>query len=159
MSIETKEYLTFLLDQEEYGVDILDVREVRGWTDVRRIPNTEAYLLGVLDLRGEYVPIVDLRQRFGMGSAELKATTVVIVLHCADNGSLGIIVDAVSEVYQLSQKEIKKTPQLGSKVDHRFIEGIASVNNCHVVLIKIEQLFDFSVLHKMIESNVSEEEF
>ncbi|WP_087022039.1 chemotaxis protein CheW [Thaumasiovibrio subtropicus] len=148
----TKEFLSFVLAEEEYAVDILDVREVRGWSDVRPIPNSPEFLLGVLELRGEYVPIVDLRSRFGMEPAVLNATTVVIVLNDANGKPLGIIVDAVSEVYPLSEEQIKPAPSLSVSIDHRYIVGITAVENGHVVLINLEALFDIGELNQLSET-------
>ena len=88
----TQEFLSFILEEEEYGVPILDVREVRGWSEVREVPNSPEYLLGVLEIRGEYIPIVDLRMRFNLTPAAIGATTVVIVLNDAEKHPLGIIV-------------------------------------------------------------------
>ncbi|KXF80147.1 chemotaxis protein CheW [Enterovibrio coralii] len=156
MADEVKEFLSFLIDDEEYGVNILDVKEVRGWSDVRKLPNSESYLLGVLELRGEYIPIVDLRQRFNMEAATLSKTTVVVIVRNTSGQSLGIIVDAVAEVYQLSTSQIKSAPGY-VKIDERFIEGIASVDSKHVVLIKLERLFDFDELHEVAQPDLVSE--
>lgn len=149
MTQQMKEYLTFLINGEEYGVDILTVREVRGWSEVRAIPNMPAYLLGVLELRGEYIPIVDLRQRFQMSPAILSGTTVVVILKNEAEQSLGIIVDGVSEVYPLSPEQIKPAPAFGEPARQGFISGIVSVNQQHVVLLAIERLFDFELLEEL----------
>ncbi len=156
MTEEVKEFLSFLIDDEEYGVNILDVKEVRGWSDVRKLPNSESYLLGVLELRGEYIPIVDLRQRFNMEPATLGNTTVVVIVRNEEEQSLGIIVDAVAEVYQLSAGQIKAAPGY-VKIDERFIEGIASVNGKHVVLIQLDTLFDFGELHEVAQPELVSE--
>ncbi|WP_407331403.1 chemotaxis protein CheW [Enterovibrio sp. 27052020O] len=157
MSDEVMEYLSFLIDDEEYGLNILDVKEVRGWSDIRKLPNSESYLLGVLELRGEYIPIIDLRQRFNMAPSVLSKTTVVVIVRNAKGQSLGIIVDAVAEVYQLSASQIKAAPSF-VKIDERFIEGIASVSGKHVVLIQLERLFDFDVLHEVTQPDLVSED-
>ncbi|MCG9751072.1 chemotaxis protein CheW [Vibrio brasiliensis] len=144
--IATQEFLSFLLEGEEYGVPILDVREVRGWNTVREVPNSPAYMKGVLEIRGEYVPIVDLRMRFGLAPATISVTTVVIVLNDAQHQPLGIIVDGVSEVYPLTEEQIKPSPYVSSDVDHRYVRGIASVSNGHLVLINLDALFDAAEL-------------
>ncbi|CAH0535833.1 chemotaxis protein CheW [Vibrio marisflavi] len=144
----TQEFLSFILDEEEYGVPILDVREVRGWSEVREVPNSPQYLLGVLEIRGEYIPIVDLRMRFNLAPATIGATTVVIVLNDAENHPLGIIVDGVSEVYNLSIEEIKPAPHMSVTVDESYIKGIASVESGHLILINLEALFDVQELNK-----------
>ncbi len=105
--MDTQEFLSFILENDEYGVPILDVREVRGWSCVREVPNSPDYMKGVLEIRGEYVPIVDLRMRFSLPPAEINSTTVVIVLNDPNMQPLGIIVDAVSEVYDLTDEDIK----------------------------------------------------
>ncbi|MEZ8144433.1 chemotaxis protein CheW [Enterovibrio norvegicus FF-33] len=157
MSEEVMEYLSFMIDDEEYGLNILDVKEVRGWSDIRKLPNSESYLLGVLELRGEYIPIIDLRQRFNMPPSVLSKTTVVVIVRNAEGQSLGIIVDAVAEVYQLSASQIKAAPGF-VKIDERFIEGIASVSGNHVVLIQLERLFDFDVLHEVTQPDLVSED-
>lgn len=142
----TKEFLSFLLEDEEYAVPILDVREVRGWTPVRKVPNSPNYMQGVLEIRGEYIPIVDLRLRFGLSDAEINATTVVIVLNDQQRHPLGIIVDGVSEVYSLTNEQIKPSPHVSVDVDHRYVQGIVSVPNGHMVLINMQALFDTTEL-------------
>ena len=142
----TKEFLSFLLEGEEYAVPILDVREVRGWTPVRKVPNSPDYMQGVLEIRGEYIPIVDLRLRFGLSAAEINATTVVIVLNDQQRHPLGIIVDGVSEVYSLTNEQIKPSPHVSVDVDHRYVQGIVSVPNGHMVLINMQALFDTAEL-------------
>ncbi len=156
MHDEVMEYLSFLIEDEEYGLNILDVKEVRGWSDVRKLPNSASYLLGVLELRGEYIPIVDLRQRFNMSPSVLGKTTVVVIVKNGSGQSLGIIVDAVAEVYQLSAKQIKSAPGY-AKVDERFIEGIASIDGKHVVLIHLENLFDFDELQEVAQPDLLNE--
>ncbi|UXI03837.1 chemotaxis protein CheW [Photobacterium sp. TY1-4] len=149
-----KEYLTFLINGEEYGVDILTVREVRGWSAIRALPHTLDYVLGVLELRGEYIPIVDLRQRFQMPPTDVTGTTVVVILRNQAEQSLGIVVDAVSEVYQFAPAQIKPAPALGDPGRRGFISGLVSVNQRHVVLLAIERLFDFELLEELSISEI-----
>ena len=153
--IMPQEFLSFILGEDEYGVPILDVREVRGWGAVREVPNSPSYMLGVLEIRGEYVPIVDLRARFGLPPAEISSTTVVIVLNDAQMHPLGIIVDGVSEVYPLTDEQIKPAPHVSRSVDDGFIRGIASVENGHLILIKLEALFDVAELAELDQKEQS----
>lgn len=141
-----QEFLSFMLAEEEYAVPILEVREVRGWSEVRSVPNSPNYLVGVLEIRGEYVPIVDLRMRFSLQPASIGATTVVIVLNDAEKHPLGIIVDAVAEVYALQRSEIKDAPHMSISVDQSYIKGIASAENGHLIIINLEALFDVKEL-------------
>ncbi|XAW88480.1 chemotaxis protein CheW [Vibrio sp. CDRSL-10 TSBA] len=153
--MHSQEFLSFILAQDEYGVPILDVREVRGWSEVRSVPNGPDYLLGVLDIRGEYVPIVDLRRRFNLEPACISATTVVIVLNDCAKQPLGLIVDGVAEVYELSQQQIKPAPGLSCSQPQPFIKGIASVKSGHLILIDVEALFDVSKLqHHSVEAAI-----
>lgn len=146
---ETQEFLSFLLDEEEYGVPILDVREVRGWSPIRAVPNSPDYLNGVLEIRGEYVPIVDLRMRFNLSPAVIGATTVVIVLNDTHAQPIGLIVDGVAEVYSLTQDQIKKAPSMTATANHAFVQGIASVESGHLILIELESLFDVNRIHQL----------
>ncbi|MGF1752657.1 chemotaxis protein CheW [Vibrio makurazakiensis] len=142
-----EEYLSFILEEEEYAVPILDVREVRGWNEVRTVPNSPEFLIGVLEIRGEYVPIVDLRMRFSLQPAVINATTVVIVLNDSNKHPLGIIVDAVAEVYALEPTAIKPAPHMSLTVDESYIKGIASGVNGHLIIINLEALFDVNELN------------
>lgn len=145
------EYLTFLLDGEEFGIDILCVQEIRVWTPVTEIPSTPDYLKGVINLRGVIVPIVDLRQRFSKPVMDYSATTVVIVMRAEIAGKnivVGIVVDAVSEVYKLEEKDIREAPNLGSNVSSQFIRGMAAVDEKIIILLDAEKLLDVEELFK-----------
>src|SRR5271169_73812 len=110
-----EQYLTFLLAGEEYGVDILRVQEIKGWDKVTRIPHTPDYVLGVINLRGAVVPIVDLRRRFGLETIEFGPTTVIIVMRVAGarhERTVGVVVDAVSEVYNVDPADMKPPPDV-----------------------------------------------
>ena len=154
---EGKEFLSFVLGEEEYGVPILDVREVRGWSAVRQVPNSPDYMAGVLEIRGEYVPIVDLRHRFGLTPANINATTVVVVLNNMDMYPLGIIVDGVSEVYPLTDEQIKPPPQVSGGFDIGFIRGIARVENGDLILINMDALFDYNQLVQTEDEQIQQE--
>ena len=137
------QYLTFTLGEEEYGVEILRVQEIKGWTPVTRIPNTPDYLLGVLNLRGAIVPIVDLRMRFHLDNVEYTPTTVDIVLSVKDEDrqrTLGIVVDGVSDVLNVAEGGIKPTPDFGAAIHTEFISGLATVGDKMVMLLDIDRL-------------------
>lgn len=126
------QFLTFVLDGEEYGVDILRVQEIKGWDAVTSIPNTPDCIRGVINLRGTIVPIIDLRLRFNLEYRENSKTTVVIVLKVNDpetNDSrvMGIVVDGVSDVYNIPPSEIKPAPDFGANVDTKFVFGLTTV--------------------------------
>jgi len=139
---EGQQYLTFLLDGEEYGVDILRVQEIKGWDRVTPIPNTSDYVRGVINLRGFVVPIVDLRRRFGMEAAEVSKTTVVIMLrvrHEQAERTVGFVVDAVSDVYTVDAGQLRPPPELG-RSESRFVNGLATVDGKMVILLDVDQL-------------------
>src|SRR5688572_2947075 len=137
------QYLTFVCAGEEYGVEILRVQEIKGWEGVTRVPYTPPYLLGVMNLRGVIVPVVDLRLRFGLAPRAAGSSTVVIVVRVRSGRgekTAGIVVDAVSEVYSVPQDDIKPAPELGAMMDGACVRGLASVDNKMVMLLDIDRL-------------------
>lgn len=138
-----RQVLTFDLAGETYGVDILRVQEIRGWSPVTRIPKTPKHVLGVLNLRGSIVPIVDLRARFGMPKAEFTPLTVIIVLSIeTETGrrEFGLVVDAVSDVVDLNEGAMRETPSLGGKANADVIENLATVDGRMLILLNVDQL-------------------
>lgn len=137
------QFLTFVCAGEEYGVAILCVQEIKGWDGVTRVPYTPDYLLGVMNLRGVIVPVIDLRTRFGLPPRSPDGSTVVIVVRVhTSHGekTAGIVVDAVSEVYNVAPEQIKATPDLGTPVDRACVHGLASVEDKMVLLLDIDRL-------------------
>ncbi len=140
--VDTEQYLTFIMADEEYGVDILAVQEIRGWESATPVPNSPAHIKGVINLRGTIVPIMDLRQRFGLPAIEYGDETVVVVLKVKLGRAqrvMGIIVDAISDVYDVPAEQVKSTG-LGDNVNARFIRGLVSVNKGMVILLELEKL-------------------
>lgn len=142
----TQQFLTFLLAGEEYGVDILRVQEIKGWDAVTQVPNTPEYVRGVINLRGTIVPIIDLRIRFSMEQREYGPTTVVIVLKVIsgnDNSRImGIVVDGVSDVYNVKKEEINAAPDFGEGVDSSFVKGLATVEEKMVIILDIDHMLN-----------------
>jgi purine-binding chemotaxis protein CheW len=135
--------LTFTLGEETYGVDILRVQEIRGWSPVTRIPQAPAHVLGVLNLRGSIVPIVDLRMRFNLERAEYTPLTVIIVLSVESpvgRRDFGLVVDGVSDVIDVGANDVKPAPEMGERVSTEFIEGLAAVSGRMLMLLDIDQL-------------------
>jgi purine-binding chemotaxis protein CheW len=149
-SSNAEQFLTFVLGGEEYGVTILQVQGIQGWDRVTPIPNTPEYILGVINLRGAIVPIVDLRRRFGMPAAEFGPTTVVIVVRVAQSDrnerTLGLVVDAVSEVCNVNADDRKPAPDFGSGIKTDFVKGLATVENRMVILLDIDRLVSEGLL-------------
>ena len=143
------QYLTFQLGREEYGVDILRVQEIRGWERATRIPHAPAYVLGVINLRGAIVPIIELRKRFALESTEFGPTTVVIVVKVAGargERTVGLVVDAVCEVYSVADEDVKPPPEVGSSADAAFVKGLATVENKMLILLDIDCLITAGML-------------
>ncbi|MFU8787584.1 MAG: chemotaxis protein CheW [Methylobacter sp.] len=140
-----EQFLTFQLADEAYGLEILKVQEIRGWEAVRVIPNTPAFVKGVLNLRGSVVPIIDLRERFSLEHCEYSPKTVVIVL-CVDHGEsqfvMGIVADAVSDVLDINLKDIKKAPNFGSKIDTRYMRGMHVYKKKMIMLLDVDKLLN-----------------
>ena len=134
-----REYLTFRLGEEEYGIDILKVQEIRGYEQPTRIANAPSFVKGVVNLRGVIVPIVDLRLKFQLGSAEYNDFTVVIILNLGAR-VVGVVVDSVSDVMDLSPEQIRPAPDVGSAVDSSFITGLGTLNDRMLILVEIERL-------------------
>lgn len=136
------QYLTFELNQEHYGVEILRVQEIKGWDHVTKIPNTPLHLCGVLNLRGAVVPIVDLRLFFEMPFQPYTKTTVVVVLRVQDvtQRTVGVVVDAVSDAHNVHPDEIHAAPDFGKEVSTEFISGITRIDDNMVMLLDIDKL-------------------
>lgn len=141
------EYLTFRLGDEDYGVDILRVREIRGWEMVTRIPNSPKYVKGVLNLRGSIVPIFDMRQRLGMDVKEYCKDTVVIVLRVRSGNNernIGVVVDEVSDVLNAQQGSIRNAPQFGGGIPVEYITGLVDAEGKMVMLLDVDKLLNHS---------------
>jgi purine-binding chemotaxis protein CheW len=138
-----QQFLTFILAGEEYGVEILKVQEIRGWSAVTRIPKTPDYVQGVLNLRGTIVPIIDLRMRFALKRIDYTQTTVIVVLSVVtEQGrrTLGIVVDGVSDVLAAAPGEIKPAPSFGDSVRTEFIKGLVAAGERMVILLDADKL-------------------
>jgi len=140
------EYLTFISGSENYGVDILRVQEIRGWEVVTRIPNSPAFVRGVLNLRGAIVPVFDLRERIGLTPIDYSKETVVVVLRVnSEKGerSMGIVVDAVSDVLNTHADSIRNTPKFSHEIATEYISGLAESEGNMVMLLDVDKLLNF----------------
>lgn len=144
------QYLTFILGNEHYGIDILTVKEIRGWEPPTRIPRSPKHVKGVTNLRGLIVPIIDLREQFQIGETTYSPTTVVIVLSLNNNTNqrtMGFVVDAVSDVLNAEAENIKKPSAFYGNVDESYIEGLVNVGDNVVTILKVEQLLSLDESH------------
>lgn len=148
--ISEEQYLTFLMGKDEYGVDILAVQEIHCWIEPRPMPNTPDYIRGVIDWRGTIVPIIDLRVRFQYSEISYESTTVVIILKTQVSDEqeciIGIVVDAVADVYDVSNKDLKKSPSLGSKIDTKYIKGMTQIKESMIIILETSKLIDLEEL-------------
>jgi len=147
-----QQYLTFIMGNDEYGVDILSVQEIHCWVEPRPMPNTPDYIRGVIDWRGTIVPIIDLRVRFQYPESTYTSTTVVIILKTKlageQEGIIGIVVDAVADVYDVKADDLKKSPNLGNKIDTKFIKGMTKIEDSMIIILEIARLIDLDELTK-----------
>ena len=136
-----RELIAFRIGRQEFCVDIMSVREIRGWTPATPLPRSPGYMKGVINLRGTIVPVIDLRLKLRLKEARYDAFTVMIVLNVEDR-VVGIVVDSVSDVIALNAEQIRPTPEFGASVDTRFISGIGTVDDRMLILLDIETLID-----------------
>lgn len=143
-----QQFLTFKLADEEYGVGILMVQEIRGWSAVTAVPHSPPWVLGVLDLRGVAVPVIDLRARFELAPAEFGPATVVIVLRVpgsAGERTIGLVVDAVSDVYDIDAASLRALPELGSAAASAVVQGLAQADGKTLILLNAHELASSAV--------------
>jgi purine-binding chemotaxis protein CheW len=144
----TKQYVSFMLAGEQHGVDVVRVQEIKGWDSVTRVPSTPSYILGVINLRGAIVPVIDLRVRFRLESAAYGSTTVVVVVRVpGERGerTVGLVVDAVNSVHDIAPSSIRPSPSLPGMVDDAYIEGIAVVGGALMLLLDVHALVTASI--------------
>ncbi len=136
-------YLTFSLDNEEYGIGILKIKEIIGMMPITSVPQTPAFVKGVINLRGKVIPVVDLRLRFGMEEMAYSERTCIIVVEIegpAGTVMIGIVVDAVSEVLNVKGEDIEDTPTFGAKLNTDYILGMAKMEGGVKILLDIDQV-------------------
>ena len=148
---ELRQFLTFTVSGEEYGVDIMTVREIKGWTETTRLPNSAECMRGVMNLRGLIIPIFDLRARFKHQLTDANAKHVVIIMAVGER-NIGVLVDAVSDSLSVSEGDIKPTPELESGADSDFISGLISLEERMVVLLTVGKLFGNELLQSTEQS-------
>lgn len=140
-----QQFLTFTVEGEEYGVDIMTVREIKGWTETTRLPNAPECMRGVMNLRGLIIPIFDLRARFSRTLTDANASHVIIILAVGER-NIGVLVDAVSDILTVTNSEVKAAPQIEGRVEKDYITGLISLEERMVVLLAVEHLFDEATL-------------
>ncbi len=155
---ELEQFLTFIVDNEIYGIHILKIREIKGWEGVREVPNTPDFMKGVINLRGIMVPVVDMRLRFGMTEVEYTPTTVVIVVSVMVDGDeilIAFVVDAVSDVIDISEENHREIPTFGCKIDARYMTGMAVVEDKTIILLDVDNIMQDDELEIIKETETN----
>jgi purine-binding chemotaxis protein CheW len=134
-----KKIVAFRIGAEEYGIDILKVREIRGWTETTALPHSPSYVRGVINLRGAVLPVIDLAERFGTDLTNENSRNVIIVIELGSQ-LLGLLVDAVADILALSREDLRETPNVASSEAKLFIEGVATFEDRMIQLVALENL-------------------
>ncbi len=135
-----RELIAFRIGDQEFCVDIMSVREIRGWTPATALPHSPGFVLGVINLRGAVLPIIDLSARLGMADADPSARHVIIVTQVYDK-LVGLLVDAVSDILTVTDENIQPTPEVSSELDKSFAKGVLAIEGRMICLIELESLF------------------
>jgi purine-binding chemotaxis protein CheW len=135
----TLQWVTFRLDGETYGINVMQVQEVLRYTEIAAVPGAPSYVLGIINLRGNVVTVLDTRDRFGLSPAEMTEQTRIVIIE-AGKHVIGILVDAVAEVVYLRQSEIETAPNVGNEESAKFIQGVCHKNNQLLILVELAKL-------------------
>ncbi len=141
---ETAQYLTFKLEEEIFALDISKVREVLDFTKVTKVPQTPDFMLGVINLRGSVVPVVDMRLKFGLSKTETTVHTCIIIVEIeldGENTVLGALVDSVQEVMELSPDQVEPPPRIGTRLNTKFIKGMGKKDDEFIIILEIDKVF------------------
>lgn len=152
-SADAHQFLSFILGDEEFGVEILRVQEIKGWEKTTLIPNMPTYVKGVINLRGSIVPVVDLRQRFNFPELRYDDSTVVIIVRTRNEQGvekiIGLVVDGVSDVYSLDKTKLQPPPSFHGTVDSDYIQGLATVGDKMVIILDIDPMVEHGIMSKL----------
>lgn len=147
--------LTFLLDNEIYGTDISQIQEVLEYRKITPVPRTPDFMLGVINLRGRVVPVVDLRQQFEMNVSDVTVNTCIVIVDVmvdGENTPLGILADAVKEVIELDKEQITPAPRIGTRIDTRFIQGMGKHEEEFIIILDLPKVFSSEELQEVIDA-------
>jgi purine-binding chemotaxis protein CheW len=136
---ERRQYITFLATGQEFAADIMTIREIRGWTDTTALPHVPDYVRGVINLRGMVLPVIDLKARLGLGQTEATVKHVIIVVNSGER-TIGLLVDAVSDILTVARQEIQSVPDVMRETQNDYVEGIAVLDGRMVTLLGMTKL-------------------
>lgn len=134
------QWVTFRLENESYGINVMQVQEVLRYTEIAPVPGAPSYVLGIINLRGNVVTVIDTRERFGMASSEVTDNSRIVIIE-TDMQVVGILVDSVAEVVYLRQSEIETAPNVGNDETSKFIQGVCHKNDELLILVELDRLF------------------
>lgn len=160
LQADQDQFLTFLLGDETYGIDILRVQEIRGWEKPTKLPNMPDYVKGVINMRGAVVPIIDMRERFNIGQASYDESTVVIITHVNYHAegaehevekTIGLVVDGVSDVHDVNLDQLQHAPSFGEskRVSEEFVKGLATLEEIMVIILNIDLLANQGIFQEV----------
>jgi purine-binding chemotaxis protein CheW len=158
---EISQYLTFKLDDEVFALDIAKVREVLDFTLIAKVPQTPDFMLGVINLRGTVVPVVDMRLKFGMTRTETTVNTCIIIVEIeidGENTVLGALADSVQEVIDLDPDQIEPAPRIGTRLNTKFIKGMGKRDNHFIIILDLDKIFssdELAMAHDMGEESAA----
>ena len=152
-TVEMKQYVTFIIGVETYGVNVLSVQDIIGMTQITPVPNTLPFMKGVINLRGAVVPVIDLRKKFNMENREYDSFTVIIIVEVKDV-KIGMIVDSVADVVGLPVTSIQDTPHFSSKIETNFIEGIGQLDNNLIIILNVEKILSVDELDTLDKDKI-----
>ncbi len=159
--VDDNQILSFILGEEEYGVDILRVQEIKGWEKITSIPNSPDYVMGVINLRGAVAPIIDLRVRFGLKNISYDDSTVVVILRATDSSFtekiIGLVVDGVSDVHGISLDSLQSAPEIRGAIHTEYVNGLATIGEKMVIVLHADQLINVGILNEIKKSLESHE--
>lgn len=153
---ETRQYLTFKLAEEVFGVDVVQVREILDYIKITKVPQTPDFMCGVINLRGSVVPVVDMRLKFGMDKTEITVNTCIVVMEVNMDGEtsiLGALVDSVQEVFELEPKDIEPAPKIGTKLNTEFIKGMGKRDERFIIILNIDKVLSADELRMINEGS------
>ncbi|MGE5401525.1 MAG: chemotaxis protein CheW [Ignavibacteriales bacterium] len=158
---EARQYLTFKLKEEVFGIDVAQVREILDYIKITKVPQTPDFMCGVINLRGSVVPVIDMRLKFGMEKTEKTVNTCIVVMEVRLDGEtiiLGALVDSVQEVFELESQDIEPAPRIGTRLNTEFIKGMGKRDDKFIIILNIDKIFSFEELEMVQKSNEIVEE-
>ena len=157
---DTKQYLTFQLGDEVFGLDVAHVREILEFTRVTRVPRTPDYMRGVINLRGSVVPVLDMRLKFGLSRTEQTVNTCIVVAEVFledESVVIGALVDSVQEVFELEPAQIEPAPRIGTRLNTEFIKGMGKRDDQFIMLLDVDRIFSSEELGAVLETGTADD--